>query len=293
MSWQQVVLSNFKSSSVEALEELLESSALSVTYMDSNDNAIFETFLNEFSLWKLVDVTLLFALETDLAPIIQSIKDHFSLEDLTYTVTILEDREWEKEYLKDFKPLKFANRLAIYPTNFPLEEEDADKLIIYLDPGLAFGTGSHETTALCLEFLANTKLTNKSLLDFGCGSGILGIAGAKLGAKEVAGLDIDERALEASHNNAVFNGVDNFALYLADNELTLNKQFDYVVANVLARPLIELNDYVVSFVKQGGTLALSGILVEQAPEVIEAYTKHCTLQKQINKNEWCILIFQN
>ncbi|MBP3863108.1 MAG: 50S ribosomal protein L11 methyltransferase, partial [Pseudomonas sp.] len=194
------------------------------------------------------------------------------------------DQDWERSWMDNFHPMRFGQRLWIVPSWHAAPEPDAVNLL--LDPGLAFGTGTHPTTALCLEWLDGQDLKNCTVLDFGCGSGILAIAAMLLGAKHAVGTDIDVQALEASRDNANRNGVDPqlFPLYLPEDMPQV--QADVVVANILAGPLVSLAPQLSSLVKPGGRLALSGILAEQGEEVAAAYAQDFDLDPIANRDGW-------
>ena len=202
--------------------------------------------------------------------------------------TALEDKNWIRAWMDQFKPLKFGEHLWICPSWLEVKEENA--VVVSLDPGLAFGTGTHPTTALCLGYLDSLDLQGKQVLDYGCGSGILAIAALKLGAKNALGVDIDEQALQASRENAERNNVsDKLELFMGtDQKLDLPKS-PVTVANILAGPLAELEPIIASLTESGGKLALSGILTEQADSVIEAYSKDFVMNKVKDKEGWALL----
>jgi ribosomal protein L11 methyltransferase len=199
---------------------------------------------------------------------------------------VVEDQVWERTWLEHFRPMRFGRRLWICPTGFEPPEPSAVNVV--LDPGLAFGTGTHPTTALCLEWLDGLDLAGKTLTDVGCGSGILAIAALKLGAALAHGIDIDPQALTASADNACKNRVeDRLSLgYPADEP---PPPADVVVANILAGPLVELADDILRRLKHGGHLALSGLLADQAATVQAAYADHITFDPVGMKEEWAIL----
>lgn len=186
--------------------------------------------------------------------------------------------------MDNFHPMRFGQRLWIVPSWHAAPEPDAVNLL--LDPGLAFGTGTHPTTALCLEWLDAQPLDGMQVLDFGCGSGILAIAALLLGAEHAVGTDIDVQALEASRDNAGRNGIDPARLPLYLPEQLPQGQADVVVANILAGPLVDLAPRIIERVKPGGRLALSGILLEQAEEVRSAYTSQFDLDPTAEKDGW-------
>ena len=193
--------------------------------------------------------------------------------------------------MDNFHPMKFGQRLWICPSWREVPEPNA--VNVMLDPGLAFGTGTHPTTALCLEWLESLDLSGKTVIDFGCGSGILAIAAIKLGAHKVVGIDIDPQALLASKDNAERNGVaDKLEVYLPQ-EQPQNLVADVVVANILAGPLRELSTVIASLVKPNGDLAMSGVLDTQAQDVATYYNGVFNIEPIKELNEWCELLAEN
>ena len=212
-------------------------------------------------------------------------RDNHKLED----VARLDDRAWEREWLSRFKPMQFGRRLWVCPTGFSLEP--GGKVIIELDPGLAFGTGTHETTRLCLEYLDAIEVGGLDVIDYGCGSGILAIASALLGAKNVTGIDNDPQALTATTENAKRN------LVTVDTHLPgiALEPSDIVLANILAQPLVELAPMLVDTMKPGGLLILSGIMSSQADWVIQAYVEHDEIVELVDRTElngWVRLVWK-
>lgn len=272
----------------DTIADLLEQfGALSVSYTDAEDSPILEPRPGERKLWPNTEVTGLLAQGTDPEPILSALKailgDHIPM-----MATHLEDKNWIRAWMDQFKPLKFGKRLWICPSWLSVDEKDS--VVVMLDPGLAFGTGTHPTTALCLEYLDSLDLAGKQVLDYGCGSGILAVAALKLGAKNALGVDIDEQALIASKENATRNGViDRLKLFMGtDKKLNLPKS-PITVANILAGPLAELEPIIADLTESGGLLALSGILTEQADSVIEAYSRDFIMNKVKDKEGWALL----
>ncbi len=286
MSWQQLII-NTKGKWAEELSDLLtEMGAVSVTFQDSFDVPVFEPLPGETRLWHDTDIIALYEQHIDIQKIINLLRDNPLLVDnFNYRVEQVIDKDWEREWMDNFHPMRFGQRLWICPSWQPVPDKNA--INVMLDPGLAFGTGTHPTTALCLEWLDGLDLNGKTIVDFGCGSGILAIAALKLGAKSAIGIDIDPQAIEASTNNAVQNGVsEDLTLYLA-NQCPKNIQADIVIANILAGPLRELSSIITSLVKPKGKLGLSGILTSQAESVINAYNSFFTLDPVVENEEWC------
>ena len=228
----------------------------------------------------------LFDAETDMNEIVSLLKQAHHLDENTaYKIEQIEDKDWEREWMDNFHPMQFGKRLWICPSWREVPDQNA--VNVMLDPGLAFGTGTHPTTALCLEWLDGLDLTDKTVIDFGCGSGILAIAALKLGAKNAIGIDIDPQAILASRNNAEQNGVaDRLQLFLSDDK-PADLKADVVVANILAGPLKELYPIISQLVKESGDLGLSGILETQAESVCDAYTQSFDLDPVAVKEEWC------
>lgn len=287
MPWIQVKL-NATSENAELISDMLveETGALSVTFLDAKDTPIFEPLPGETRLWGETDIVALYDAETDMDLVITQLKASTVLDDnFAYKVEQLEDKDWEREWMDNFHPMKFGERLWICPSWREIPEPDA--INVMLDPGLAFGTGTHATTALCLEWLESIDLTGKTVIDFGCGSGILAIAAIKLGAAKVVGIDIDPQAITASKDNATRNGVaDQLALFLPQDQPE-NLVADVVVANILAAPLRELSSIITAHVKPGGTLAMSGVLDTQANNVASYYSDNFTLDAIAEQQEWC------
>ena len=288
MPWIQLKLNATAETAEQIGELLMEGGALSATFTDSHDTPIFEPAPGETRLWGNTDITGLYEAETNMAPILAQLKKSPLLtENFAHKVEQLEDKDWEREWMDNFHPMKFGERLWICPSWKPVPDETA--VNVMLDPGLAFGTGTHPTTALCLAWLDGQNLQDKVVIDFGCGSGILAIAALKLGAKRVIGIDIDPQAITASRDNAQRNNVsDQLELYLPQ-DLPTGIFADVLVANILAGPLRELSTNIEALIKKDGSLALSGILEQQADELINVYGQWFTMDKAEIKEEWARL----
>ncbi|OCL23952.1 ribosomal protein L11 methyltransferase [Gilliamella sp. wkB72] len=281
MPWIQLRINTTNELAEQISEQLEESGAVSVTFQDTYDNPVFEPLPGETKLWGNTDVVGLYDAQID----IDELKAILNLDQYSYKIEQLEDKDWEREWMDNFHPMKFGKRLWICPSWRDIPDPNA--VNVMLDPGLAFGTGTHPTTALCLTWLDSLDLNNKIVIDYGCGSGILAIAALKLGAKRVIGVDIDPQAIQASRDNAERNNVsENIELYLA-KDLPNNLQADVVVANILAGPLKELEPQINNLVKTNGKLGLSGILATQSQSVYEAYQTHFELDPIIEQEEWC------
>lgn len=287
MPWIQLKL-NANADNAEAIGDLLmeETGALSATFLDAQDTPVFEPMPGETRLWGDTDVIGLYDAESNMQQVVELLKQSPLLDpDFAYKVEQLEDKDWEREWMDNFHPMQFGKRLWICPSWREIPEPDA--VNVMLDPGLAFGTGTHPTTALCLEWLDAQDFAGKTVIDFGCGSGILAIAAIKLGAEKVIGIDIDPQAIIASKDNAQRNGVaDRLTVYLPKDQ-PQDLQADIVVANILSGPLRELAPAIKSLIKPKGKLALSGVLETQAQGVAECYQDEITLDPIKAKDEWC------
>lgn len=266
---------------------LLSNGAHSVTLSDAADEPVLEPAPGEMPLWNKTKITALFDAETDFSVLKRDLRRILELKRLPPNhVEILADRAWEREWLKDFGPMQFGRRLWIVPGDHELPSGDV--VIVRLDPGLAFGTGTHPTTALCLEWLDGLEINGKTVLDFGCGSGVLSIAACKLGAILVAGIDTDLQAVTASRQNAQRNNV--VSRFSAGTTISDDAEpFDVVIANILAGTLIEQAAFICDTVKSGGKLALSGVLSEQVGAVRDAYDKWFEFEPPVMKDNWARL----
>jgi ribosomal protein L11 methyltransferase len=241
--------------------------AASVTLEDAADHPVLEPAPGETPLWPTVRLQALFDGDADAGIIADSIARQFPAV-ATPRVARVEDKAWEREWLKDFRPMRFGRRLWVCPGGRPAADVDAVR--VELDPGLAFGTGTHPTTALCLEWLDARDLRGLELVDYGCGSGILAIAALKLGAAAACAVDIDPQAIIATRENAARNGI-RVGLTVSDEPALPRASTDVLVANILAGPLVDLAPGFAAAVRPGGEIALSGVLIEQVDVVTAAY----------------------
>jgi ribosomal protein L11 methyltransferase len=288
MSWYQLSV-NTAEKSAETISDLFTSlGAVSVTYMDAEDQPVYEPQPGATIIWSNTRVIGLFELDCD-PDIIRSTIENLQLELKNWQQEIIKDRAWERSWMDYYQPMKFADKLWVCPTD--QEQHEANTVCLILDPGLAFGTGTHPTTALCLEWLASHDLADKNIIDYGCGSGILAVAAILLGAKQAIAIDIDPQALTATHDNAKKNSVANkITTWLPEQfHQQSPQQADIVLANILAKPLIELAEPISSLVKPGGLLILSGILTEQADEVCNIYYPAMHISPPTIKEDWCRL----
>ena len=285
-------LARLNTETVEAA--LLEIGAESITFVDRGDEPVLEPKPGEFRLWSDTLVRALFDESHDAAFSIGFLASRLGADiGSAARVRAVKDQDWERVWLADWKSLRFGRRLWVCPHSADAPP-DADAVIVRLDPGLAFGTGTHPTTALCLQILESLPLDGRRVIDYGCGSGILGIAALKLGAAHVTAVDLDPQALIATRDNAAANGV---AAAIDVRGVTLSGacaagglQPAYcVLANILAGPLIELAPTLTQACEPGGRLVLSGLLKTQAYVVKAAYTASFAMVQVIERDEWCCI----
>jgi len=274
MSYQQITINVNDAVAERLADALMEHGALSAAIEDAyagteNEQAIFgEPGMPTEQIWQQSKVIALFGENDDAAAMIQTASQECGLKDLAYTSEILADQDWVRLTQAQFDPIQISERLWITPSWH--EAPNGNAVNLQLDPGLAFGTGSHPTTRLCLKWLDTQLKGGENVLDYGCGSGILTIAALKLGAGSAVGVDIDEQAIRASKDNAAQNNVD-AQFYLPDG--LPQGQFDIVVANILANPLRMLGEMLAARTKQGGRIVLSGLLDEQVEELSGIYSQ--------------------
>ncbi|MDY0929155.1 50S ribosomal protein L11 methyltransferase [Pantoea trifolii] len=286
MPWIQIKINSTGENAETLSDALMDVGAVSVTFQDTHDNPVYEPLPGETLLWGDTDVIGLFDAETEMSDVVAELSQHPLLGSaFRHKIEQIEDKDWEREWMDNFHPMRFGERLWICPSWRDVPDPNA--VNVMLDPGLAFGTGTHPTTSMCLTWLDGLDLQGKTVIDFGCGSGILAIAALKLGAAQAIGIDIDPQAIQASRDNAERNGVsERLALYLPHQQPD-NLQADVVVANILAGPLRELAPLISVLPKAGGHLGLSGVLESQAENVCEAYAQQFALDPVAVKEEWC------
>lgn len=286
MAWWQITV-QCKASELDNTENaLLECGALSLTIGDARDEPIYEPLPGDTPMWSSSTVTGLYDQLQSPEELFNELAKKLPTHILsTLRNQQLEDQVWERAFLDQYHPLKFGKNLWVCPSWH--EPPDAGACNIILDPGIAFGTGSHPTTALCLEFLDQYPPVGKSVLDFGCGSGILAIAAYKLGAKKITCIDIDPQALDATANNATRNTIDPQELNISLPQKLAQEAVDYLMANILSGPLIELESKFADLTRSGARLLLSGILTEQVDKIIQAYQQHFDLDTVRIKQDWC------
>lgn len=285
MPWLQLRLNTSQQYADIVGDEMMSLGALSVTMMDAKDDPILEPAPGETPLWEEIAMMLLFDASISTKDFLSAWKnnDH-SAHTSAEAFELLEDKDWEREWMDLFQPMQFGKRLWVCPSWKAIPDESA--VNVMLDPGLAFGTGTHPTTALCLSWLDSEDLEEKTLIDYGCGSGILAIAALKLGASKVYAVDIDPQAIIATKENAKRNDVLDDRLVIGYPKDIEGVIVDKVVANILSGPLVELAEEIADHCKIGGKIALSGILETQAVTTREAYTARFEMAEPVYQQDW-------
>ena len=284
MDWLQISFQIEKSQADLISEVLTGLGSLSITYSDTLDDAIYEPPVGQTPLWDNVTVNALFSIDVNQEDIKASIFEICNVNALTSF--ILKDRVWEDECKKDFHSMKFGENIWVCPSWESQAEIPSDAIIINMDPGLAFGTGSHQTTSLCLEYLDNNPPKNIDVIDFGCGTGILAIAAAKLGASRVLAIDNDPQAVISSKDNIINNQCESIIKTIHSEDEIDFEGCDLLIANILTNPLIKLAPTFADLVNPDGELLLSGILKKQVDRVVGCYSEYFTNLEVSNIDEW-------
>lgn len=287
MAWFQIRF-QADAAQVDTLEELLlEQGALAVTLEDAADQPILEPELGTMPVWDKTQVVGLFDAKLNSQTVVEQLAQQYKQALPTHKIEIVEDKDWTRAWMEDYHPMPFGKRLWVCPSWREPPVKNAVNLL--LDPGLAFGTGTHPTTSLCLKYLDKEVVGDELIVDFGCGSGVLGIAALLLGAKQMVGIDIDPQALTATKDNAQRNNIsaDKYQVFLPKD--TPAVEADITVANILAGPLVTLGEQIAALTRSGGKLALSGLLAEQADEVIAHYSQWFKMNAPEQQGDWIIL----
>jgi ribosomal protein L11 methyltransferase len=290
MTWLQLRLDTNRDN-VETLEDLmLATGAVAVTMEDNADQPMLEPGVGETPLWGQIRITGLYPADANMDDVLDAFPAGL-LQQTNQRVEILEDKDWEREWIKHYQPMQFGQRLWVCPSW--LEPPDPGAVNLLLDPGLAFGTGTHPTTDLCLRQLDGMDLDGRTGVDYGCGSGILAVAELKLGATTMLGVDNDPQALAASRDNTQRNSLaaDRLPVALPEDvdQHVWAQRAELVIANILAGPLIDLSTTLLHFLQPGGTLLLSGLLQTQADELCQHYADRIPLQVVGEKDGWVCL----
>lgn len=287
MPWQQIK-ARITDTEAEQMEQLFQSlGAVSVSFLDAEDEAVFQLEPGATPLWQQTLLSALFEQDTPIDEILLILKSASRLTDEDLVVESIEDQDWERAWMDEFKPMRFGERLWICPSWTPPPDESA--VNVRLDPGLAFGSGTHPTTALCLEWLDGEHVSGKTVIDYGCGSGILAIAAALLGAERIIGVDNDPQAVTATENNRHENGID-AAVLTAHLPGEAHEPADIVIANILSGPLVELEPILSSLTKPNGKLVLSGLLDEQSQALINAYANDFDMEAPVVRDGWARIV---
>lgn len=288
MAWHELSINGHKDEVAQLTELLEQQGAVAVTYRDGQDDPILEPGPQEITLWQDVVITGLFPLESHIEQITFAIQQQKPQARVTYHP--LQEQNWVDAWLEHFKPQTFGRNLIIHPSSLPPDKATTQQTTVWLEPGMAFGTGQHPTTRLCLHWLAHASLANKTILDFGCGTSILAISALKLGCKQAYGIDYDEQALISSRHNAEKNKICAHELILS---LTANDTIppcDVVVANILMNPLLALSGTLANLCAPQGTLLLSGILTNQVNTIMAAYQTWFDFKPYCIDEDWILLV---
>ena len=286
MTWLQLIIPTNDAEADKLSDALMEQGAVSVTLQDMQDQPMLEPAIGTTPMWSQTRAVGLFDANVDLTKIITQIEQQLRIKITDWKGEPLEDKDWVRAWMDNFKPMQFGEKLWVVPSTF--EPPQADAANILLDPGLAFGTGTHPTTSMCLEWLDANPPKGKEVIDFGCGSGILAIGAILLGAKNAEAIDLDPQALLATIDNAEKNNVSkNIKTYLPKD--FPKQKTTLLLANILASPLIELAGYFSDLTLPQGNIVLSGILAEQADNVLAAYQENFDIKIWKQQDDWICL----
>ena len=284
MNWKQLSFQVKKQQADLVSEVLIGLGSISITYKDAYDDAIYEPPVGQTPLWDDVEINALFSSDINQESVKDSIFEICNIKVLTSLN--LKDQVWEEEFKKNFQPMKFGQRLWVFPSWESQIKLPNDSIIVNMDPGLAFGTGTHQTTSLCLNYLDANPPKDIRVIDFGCGTGILAIAAAKLGASSLLAIDNDPQAVIACKENVINNHCEGLIKTIHSNNLVIKEKCDLLIANILTNPLIELAPSFASLVNPNGGLLLSGILKQQVDKVLDCYKEYFFDIEVANIDEW-------
>jgi len=267
-------------------EACFEFGALAVSYTDQRDDPILEPAPGEFRLWPHSRLQALFPFACKPQEIVAGLAHVLRIEPEQFVIEALADKVWEREWLRDFHPMCFGRRLWVAPHHSHVHTTGA--IIVRLDPGLAFGTGTHATTAMCLAWLDEHANEGQVVIDYGCGSGVLAVAASKLGARAAYAYDIDPQALTATRDNSVANDVD-VRVHVVERDADLPKGADILLANILCGPLCDLAPRFAELTAPGGKIVLAGLLATQADEVTRAHAPWFDISPFATRDGWTAL----
>lgn len=286
--WQQLKI-QLHSENASYFEQILfDSDAISISYLDAEDQPVFQEKPGSTPLWDNTFLLCLFNTKTDLGSLLNKLRCNTKvLNNKSLNIELIEDQDWERSWMKDFEPIQFGEKLWICPSWLSPPEPNA--VNIKLDPGLAFGTGNHATTSLCLRWLDQADVRGSEVIDYGCGSGVLSIASALLGAVKVHSVDNDPQAISATIDNSRRNKVPGDVLTTYLPEAVPPVHADILIANILERPLIDLSEKFAELVKKGGYITLSGLLEEQIPSLLSCYDRWFDMEAPQVEQGWVLL----
>lgn len=286
--WQQLKI-QLHSENASYFEQILfDSDAISISYLDAEDQPVFQEKPGSTPLWDNTFLLCLFNTKTDLGSLLNKLRCNTKvLNNKSLNIELIEDQDWERSWMKDFEPIQFGEKLWICPSWLSPPEPNA--VNIKLDPGLAFGTGNHATTSLCLRWLDQADVRGSEVIDYGCGSGVLSIASALLGAVKVHSVDNDPQAISATIDNSRRNKVPGDVLTTYLPEAVPPVHADILIANILERPLIDLSEKFAELVKKGGYITLSGLLEEQIPSLLSCYDRWFDMGAPQVEQGWALL----
>lgn len=285
MPWQQLKF-QVKATDTASLEALLlDAGAQAVSLLDAEDQPVFQTEPGSTPLWDNTVVCALFSMQTDIDALLAGLHNQLAEQTFNhYSCEVLMDRDWKTAWMADFHPMRFGRRLWICPSWTP--PPHPEQVNVMLDPGLAFGSGTHPTTALCMEWLDQAELTGKQVIDYGCGSGVLGIAAALLGASRVLAVDNDPQAITATLTNRDHNGLSARNLEACLPEQVPSFAADLLLANILSAPLLALAPLFANLLKPGAPVVLSGLIPDQADLMLVRYTQWFEMEPPVIKDGW-------
>jgi ribosomal protein L11 methyltransferase len=286
MAWLQLIIPTNDAEADQLSDALMDQGAVSVTLQDMQDQPVLEPTPGTTPMWSQTRVVGLFDANDDLKQVITNVEKQLQKKIPDWKGEQLEDKDWVRAWMDDFKPMQFGEKLWVVPSTF--EPPQAEAANILLDPGLAFGTGTHPTTSMCLEWLDANPPIGKDIIDFGCGSGILAIGAILLGANHAEAIDIDPQALIATHDNAEKNNVSNKIKTYLPKEFS-KQTTSLLLANILASPIVELAPYFAELTAPQGQIVLSGILAEQADAVLAAYQTDFEIAIWKQNGDWVCL----
>ena len=288
MTWQQLKIQIAPEQIKSVEQRLLDQGALSVTYLDAEDQPVFQKEPGSTPLWDNTSLVSLFDKKTDLEELLDWLTAHPAVNNKSkLKIETIQDQEWERTWMADFHPMQFGEKLWICPSwkNPP----DPDAVNIMLDPGLAFGSGTHATTALCLKWLEAAAVKDAKIIDYGCGSGVLAIAAALLGAHKVHAVDNDPQAIAATVDNSFRNEISDNIITAYLPEALPELQADILLANILAEPLMDLAAKFAQLVRPGGNVVLSGLMEDQVKSVMASYRRWFDMDEPVQDQEWVLI----